>query len=202
LEDQPATGLTVGFPLAKAALPRQTSVMTLRLAGCLVSTVMLASCASLPPPATVPSVDLARYSGDWYEIESFPAWFQRGCAGTKASYTPTPDGRIRVINTCTRGQKSVSIEGVARVVPESNNSKLKVQFFWPFEGDYWILELDPAYRWAAVGHPNRKYLWILARDPQLDPAELAGIRAKLAAKGYDINRLRRTPAAGQVPTDP
>jgi apolipoprotein D and lipocalin family protein len=201
LEDQPATGLIVGFPLAKAALPRQTSVMTLRLAGCLVSTVMLASCASLPLPATVPSVDLARYAGDWYEIESFPAWFQRGCAGTKASYTPAPDGRIRVINTCTRGQKSLSIEGVARVVPESNNSKLKVRFFWPFEGDYWILELDPAYRWAAVGHPNRQYLWILSRDPQLDPAELAGIRAKLAAKGYDINRLRRTPPAGQVPND-
>jgi apolipoprotein D and lipocalin family protein len=202
LEDKPATGLIVGFPLAKAALPRQTSVMTLRLAGCLVSTVMLASCASLPPPATVPSVDLARYSGDWYEIESFPAWFQRGCAGTKASYTPAPDGRIRVVNTCTRGQKSVSIAGSARVVRGSNNSKLKVRFFWPFEGDYWILELDPAYRWAAVGHPNRQYLWILARDPQLDPAELAGIRAKLAAKGYDINRLRRTPAAGQVPNDP
>jgi apolipoprotein D and lipocalin family protein len=202
LADEPATGLIVGFSLAKAVSPRQTSVMTLRLAGCLASTVLLASCASLPPPATVPSVDLARYSGDWYEIESFPAWFQRGCAGTKASYTPAPDGRIRVVNTCTRGQKSVSIEGVARVVPESNNSKLKVRFFWPFEGDYWILELDPAYRWAAVGHPNRQYLWILARDPQLDPAELAGIRAKLAAKGYDINRLRRTPPAGQVPNDP
>jgi apolipoprotein D and lipocalin family protein len=202
LEDQPATGLIVGFSLAKAVSPRQTSVMTLRLAGCLVSTVMLASCASLPPPATVPSVDLARYAGDWYEIESFPAWFQRGCAGTKASYTPAPDGRIRVVNTCTRGQKSVSIAGSARVVRGSNNSKLKVRFFWPFEGDYWILELDPAYRWAAVGHPNRQYLWILARDPQLDPAELAGIRAKLAAKGYDINRLRRTPPAGQVPNDP
>ena len=175
--------------------------MTLRLAGCLASTLMLASCASLPPPATVPSVDLARYAGDWYEIESFPAWFQRGCTGTKARYTPAPDGRIRVINTCTRGEKPVSIEGSARVVRGSNNSKLKVRFFWPFEGDYWILDLDPAYRWAAVGHPNRKYLWILARDPQLDPAELASIRAKLAAKGYDINRLRRTPAAGKVSTD-
>lgn len=176
--------------------------MTLRLAGYLASTVMLASCASLPTPATAPSVDLARYAGDWYEIESFPAWFQRGCTGTKANYTPMPDGRIRVINTCTRGQKSVHIEGVARVVPKSNNSKLKVRFFWPFEGDYWILELDPAYRWAAVGHPNRKYLWILARDPQLDSAELASIRAKLAAKGYDINRLRPTPPADKISTAP
>ena len=171
--------------------------MTLRIAGGLACITLLASCASLPPPATVPSVDLGRYAGDWYEIESFPTWFQRGCTGTKANYTPAPDGRIRVINTCTRGEKPVSIEGSARVVPGSNNTKLKVRFFWPFEGDYWILELDPAYRWAAVGHPNRRYLWILSRAPQLDPAELESIRAKLAAKGYDISRLRPTPAAGK-----
>lgn len=140
-------------------------------------------------------MDLARYAGDWHEIESFPNWFQRGCVGTKANYAPAPGGKIRVVNTCNRSGKPVSIEGSARVVPGSNNAKLKVRFFWPFEGDYWILELDPAYRWAAVGHPNRRYLWILARAPQLDPAELESIRAKLAAKGYDISRLRPTQAA-------
>lgn len=169
--------------------------MTLQIAGLLACIVLLSSCASLPPPPTVPSVDLARYAGDWHEIESFPNWFQRGCAGTKANYALAPSGKIRVVNTCTRGGKPLSIEGSARVVPGSNNTKLKVRFFWPFEGDYWILELDPAYRWAAVGHPNRRYLWILARAPQLDPTELESIRAKLAAKGYDINRLRPTPAA-------
>lgn len=163
-----------------------------------VATLALCACATrLPPPATVPSVDLARYAGDWYEIESFPAWFQRGCAATKASYTPLPDGKIRVVNTCQRHGRPVSIEGTARVVPGSNNSKLKVRFFWPFEGDYWILDLDPAYRWAAVGHPNRRYLWILSRTPQLDPALLASIRTRLAAQGYDISRLRATPSADQ-----
>lgn len=173
--------------------------MTLRLAGNLASVMFLASCVSVPPPATVPSVDLARYAGDWYEIESFPNWFQRGCSDTKASYTPIPDGRIRVINTCVRGGKAVRIEGSARVVPDSNNSKLKVRFFWPFEGDYWILELDPAYRWAAVGHPNRRYLWILARTPQLDSLQVASIRSKLAAKGYDVSRLRPTDVASRIP---
>jgi len=107
------------------------------------------------------------------------------------------DGRIRVVNTCTRGAKPVSIEGVARVVPGSNNTKLKVRFFWPFEGDYWILELDRDYRWAAVGDPSRKYLWILARNPDLEAGQLADIRLKLAAKGYDISRLRRTPRVEQ-----
>jgi apolipoprotein D and lipocalin family protein len=99
-------------------------------------------------------------------------------------------------NTCERSGRPVRIEGTARVVPGSNNSKLKVRFFWPFEGDYWILDLDPSYRWAAVGHPNRKYLWILARSPQLEPDELSRIRQRMAAQGYDITRLRPTPRSG------
>lgn len=171
--------------------------MICRLAACLALPALLASCASVPPPSTIPSVDLARYAGEWHEIESFPSWFQRGCAATKATYTPLPDGKIRVINTCERNGRPVSIEGTARVVPGSNNAKLKVRFFWPFEGDYWILDLDPSYRWAAVGHPNRKYLWILSRTPQLEPALLASIRSRLAAQGYDISRLRPTPPAAR-----
>lgn len=169
--------------------------MTNRTAGCFASALLLASCSTVPPPRTAATVDLSRYAGDWYEIEAFPNWFQRGCTGTKASYTPLPGGKIRVVNTCRRGGKDVSIEGSARVVAGSNNSKLKVRFFWPFEGDYWILDVDPSYRWAAVGHPGRKYLWILSRTKQLDPDLLARIRSRLAAQGYDITRLRPTPAA-------
>jgi apolipoprotein D and lipocalin family protein len=95
-----------------------------------------------------------------------------------------------VVNTCARRGKTASVKGTARVVPGSNNSKLKVSFFGPFEGDYWILELDPAYRWVAVGSPDRRYLWILARTPQIDPALLGRIRARLAAQGFDVSRLR------------
>ena len=171
--------------------------MTLRLAGCLASAGLLSACTSLPPPQTVAAVDLARYAGPWYEIESFPNWFQDGCAETKAEYTPRPDGRIRVVNTCERRGRPVRMEGTARAVPGSNNSKLKVRFFWPFEGDYWILDLDPVYRWAAVGHPNRNHLWILARQKPLDPEILQGIRSRLAAKSYDVSRLRPTPFSEQ-----
>jgi apolipoprotein D and lipocalin family protein len=154
--------------------------------------LLLCSCATthLHPPVTVSSVDLQRYAGEWYEIESFPTWFQRGCEASKAVYTPLADGTIEVVNTCARRGKTASVKGTARVVPGSNNSKLKVSFFGPVEGDYWILELDPAYRWVAVGSPDRRYLWILARTPQIDPALLGRIRARLAAQGFDVSRLR------------
>ena len=171
--------------------------MLARLSLCAATALLAASCASVPPPSTVASVDLGRYAGDWYEIESSPTWFQRGCTGTKAAYTPGPDGKIRVVNTCRRNGKAAKIEGTARVVPGSNNSKLKVSFFWPFEGDYWILDLDPDYRWAAVGSPDRNYLWILAREQSLTPAVLEGIRERVAGQGYDISRLRpASPASG------
>jgi apolipoprotein D and lipocalin family protein len=160
------------------------------------ASLLLCSCAAhLPPPTTVPSVNLARYAGEWYEIESFPAWFQSGCSGTKATYTPNPDGTIQVVNTCERRGRPATATGTARVVPGSNNSKLKVRFFGPFEGDYWILELDPTYRWAVVGSPDRRFLWILSRTPHLDPALLGRIRARAAAQGFDVSRLRPTAAA-------
>ena len=169
----------------------------IRAAGVCLTAFLLCSCATrLPPPATVGAVDLNRYAGEWYEIESFPSWFQSGCTGTKAAYTPQADGTVKVVNTCVRrGGRPTSIEGSARVVPGSNNDKLKVRLFGPFEGDYWIIALDPGYRWAAVGTPDRRYLWVLAREPQLDPAILGRIRARLAAQGFDVSRLRPTPPA-------
>mgnify|MGYP000087239016 CR=1 FL=1 len=58
-------------------------------------------------------------------------------------------------------------------------AKLEVQFFWPFHGDYWIIELDPDYRYAAVRHPSRDYLWILARTPALDPSLYRALLTRL-----------------------
>lgn len=163
--------------------------MNLRIPAAVFAAGLLCSCSSVPPPSTVQSVDLNRYAGDWYEVEAFPNFFQRGCEKSKANYAPMPGGKIRVVNSCIRNGKPASITGTATPVPGSNNSKLKVRFFGPFAGDYWILDLDKDYRWAAVGHPNREYLWILARTPKLDAATLAGIRTRLAAQGYDIGRL-------------
>ncbi len=162
------------------------------LALCLAA-LALAGCATpLPPPATVPRVDLGRYAGLWYEIESFPSVFQSGCECTTAEYRPLSDGTVEVVNSCYRGGRLRTIRGTARAMPGSGEARLKVRFGMPLQGDYWILDLDPDYRWAAVGTPDRNFLWILARQPFLDPVELGRIRARLAAQGYDVSRLRST----------
>ena len=156
-----------------------------------------------PPPRVVDGVDLDRYLGRWYEIASFPQRFQRGCVATRATYSKREDGRIRVVNECRDGSldgELRSIEGVAWVSdPEQSQAKLEVQFFWPFRGDYWILALDPGYRHALVGNPDRDSLWILSRTPKLDEESLAALRADAAALGFDVDRLQRTLQSGAVP---
>jgi apolipoprotein D and lipocalin family protein len=114
-------------------------------------------------------VDLSRYAGKWYEIARLPNRFQRDCAcNTTATYTLRADGKITVLNECRQADgRQKSAKGTARVADATGlNTKLKV--FWPFSGDYWITDLDPEYRWAVVGEPGRRYLWILSRQPQMD----------------------------------
>ncbi len=143
------------------------------------------------PVTAVSAVDLARYSGIWYEIAKIPNRFQKQCAsGTTAEYTVRGDGRIVVVNRCIKNDGSADeAEGVAKVVDESTHAKLKVSFVsvlgWrPFWGDYWIIGLDEDYRWAIVGTPDRKYGWILARTRTLDVDTMEAIFAIIERNGY------------------
>jgi len=148
------------------------------------------------PVVSVPSVDLARYSGKWFEIASFPMFFQRSCvADTTAEYASAPDGGITVHNRCRTDKGFDDATGKATVVEGSANSRLKVSFFWPFKADYWIVGLDPQYRWAVVGNPNRKYLWVLSRTAQLQPDLLQAALASASAQGFDLAELRYTTQA-------
>jgi apolipoprotein D and lipocalin family protein len=144
---------------------------------------------------TVPQVDLKRYAGLWYEIASYPQRFQKGCTCTTAQYTPTEQGYIIVENRChkdsTNGKQSY-IKGKAFIEKNTGNAKLKVQFFWPFTGKYWIIDLADDFSYAVVSHPNRKYLWILSRIPQLDAKTYQKILNSLTEKGFDLSTLQTT----------
>jgi apolipoprotein D and lipocalin family protein len=159
--------------------------------------LMLTGCGgSHPPLPTVDGVDLDRYLGTWYEIARYPAPFQEGCVATSATYSEREDGGIRVMNRClveTLDGELREAEGRARIVDSDTNAKLKVTFFWPFYGDYWVLGLGDAYEWALVGEPSRKYLWILSRTRQMAPGVLDEIVGRLPALGYDADRLLLTP---------
>lgn len=158
--------------------------------------LLLASCASSSPVLTplevVPHVDVARYIGRWYEIASFPQRFQKGCTDSRADYRLLDNGKIEVINSCLKDGKVDAAKGKAWVVDKSTNAKLKVSFFWPFRGDYWIIELGKDYEYAVVSSPNRKYLWILSRTPKMDEVLYGRIVDGLRERGFDEALLRRT----------
>lgn len=167
----------------------------------LLISVLLASsslmAADLPPVQSVANVDLARYIGTWHEIARFAMYFQNQCVGdVTANYSKMDNGKIKVINRCrTQDGKFDQAEGSASVVENTGNSQLKVSFFWPFRADYWVIGLDPDYRWAVVGNPNRKYLWILSRDKTISPNDLAAAKASAAAQGYDLTQLINSESA-------
>lgn len=144
------------------------------------------------PPQTVESVDIKRYMGTWYEIARYPHSFEQNCTGVSAEYARNEDGTIKVTNTCylhnLSGEKSVA-HGEAYAVKGSKGAKLRVSFFWPFYGDYWILELASDYRYALVGSPDRNYLWILSRTKTLVPKDRAYLLRRLKAAGYTQKNL-------------
>lgn len=143
------------------------------------------------PPDTVSFVDLSKYTGRWFEIARYPHRFEKGCAGVTADYSLELDGTIAVINTCRQEDrgKIKTAQGWAKVVDTQSNAKLKVSFFWPFYGDYWILKLDPDYRYAIVGAPSRKYVWILSRTPTIPDELLGKLIQEICSFGYDPARL-------------
>jgi len=145
----------------------------------------------------VPKVDLTRYMGAWYSIASIPQVFDRKCVGgTTATYTLNEDGTVAVLNACYLSDGGLTqAKGVAWVADTKTNAKLKVTFI-PFlrlnflAGDYWIIDLGPDYEYAVVGHPSRKYGWILSRTPELPEDVLPGIIQRLEAQGYDFSQFQ------------
>jgi apolipoprotein D and lipocalin family protein len=174
------------------------------------SVLLLALCLPAPGPLAraeevpmepVPTLDLERYAGVWYEIARLPNRFQKKCAhSVVARYELRDDGRLNVVNECVEEDGTVSrAKGVARLSdPEAPPSRLKVRFAPAFLsflsavwGDYWVIDLAPDYSYAVVGEPKRRYLWILARSPQLPEPLYEEILAR-AARFYDVSGVVRT----------
>lgn len=143
-------------------------------------------------PAVVSYVDLKKYSGTWYEIARLPFFFERKLTCCTATYTIREDGKVTVINSgyyiSDRSKKSSSA-GIAWVPDENSPAKLKVQFFWPFSGDYWIIYLEKDYKYVLVGNPSFDNLWILSREKKMDEATYDMLLMKATDNGFNIKPI-------------
>jgi len=185
-----------------------------------VAMLIMTGCVGMEsrqPLPTALSVDLTRYAGTWYEIARLPIWFQRHCVDSKAMYTILPDNKIGVHNECVTDSGTLDqVDGVATVVDPTTNARLAVTFDNFFarlvgpsrHGNYWIIDLDTEYRVAMVGTPDRRYLWILSRAPQLDDAIYQRLIARAQTLGFPISDLiktqrsfNRSTSCGERPTE-
>lgn len=154
-----------------------------------IGTILFLTSCSYKPLDTVRFVDVQRYTGKWYEIAHLPTSFQKGCSCTTAEYSVINETTLGVKNTCKKGANWDVANGKAFVKDRQTNSKLTVQFFWPFKGKYWIIDLAEDYSYAVVAHPNRKYLWILSRTPQMERNTYNRILEEVKSKGFPVNNL-------------
>jgi len=153
------------------------------------------------PVKTIPSLDVPRYLGTWYEIAKYPNWFQRKClSNTQAVYSAKADGTLKVLNSCKTADGEISqAEGAARQIGAKDSPKLEVRFapawlsFIPLVwGDYWVIDLDAQYQVAVVSDPSREYLWILSRTPQLDKKVYEDILQRIQNQQFDVRKLELT----------
>lgn len=157
--------------------------------------ICLFSCKSHPSLPTVSNVDLKQYMGKWYEVAKLPNSFEKGLVCITAEYQLTKDGNVEVFN---RGRdiKNTSIKKSARavaVLPDKKRpGELKVSFFRPFYGNYYIIALDSNYQYSLVGDPSRKYLWVLSRNRSLDPLVYDRLLEIAKSKGFDISKVEKT----------
>ncbi len=172
--------------------------LTLALFALIACTLVACSTAPTAPMATVPSIDLNRYLGNWYQVSFIPNRFQAMCVSdTQANYalqdTWTGDS-IRVTNRCRDKNGAIeTAQGVAKIVEGSNNAKLKVAFFRPFYGNYWVLALGDSYDWVLVGEPKRQFGWVLSRKPLLDAASLDSAMNRAEKLGYTRGQFVNSP---------
>ncbi|MCC5864811.1 MAG: lipocalin family protein [Wenzhouxiangella sp.] len=141
-------------------------------------------------------VDLERYMGQWYVIANIPYFGERGNVAGRAIYQMRDDGRMDDIYLYRKGdfdQPERRLEGIAWVVDQDTQARWKVRFYWPLTFDYYIVDLDPDYQWTLVGHPSRRYAWIMAREPRMDDALYQQLLARLAELQFDANALKKVP---------
>lgn len=145
-----------------------------------------------PPLEVVKKVDIEQYTGTWYEIARLPNRFEKGLKCVTATYKMREDGKITVINKghkIDNPQETKQVQGWAKIPNPEVPGKIKVTFFWPFFGKYWIIDLDENYQHALVGAPSREYLWILSRTKEMKETTYNNIIKTADEKGFDTSRM-------------
>ncbi|MDO6763020.1 lipocalin family protein [Agarivorans sp. 1_MG-2023] len=158
-----------------------------------VAVLLISACSGKPEGIEpVSNFQLQKYLGTWYEVARLDHSFERGMSHVTATYSLRDDGKVTVLNKgfSEQEQQWFEAEGIAQFVDSPDIGHLKVSFFRPFYGAYVVFALDEQdYQYALVAGPNRKYLWLLARTPDLAHQVKRDLVHEAKDLGYDVDAL-------------
>lgn len=164
-----------------------------------------ASCSSPMPLPTVQDVDLERFMGDWFVLAHVPASIERKAFNAVESYALRDDGKVATTYVFRKGGFDGPLKEyrpVGTVRDRETNATWDMQFLWPFQAEYLIVELDDEYSVTIIGRSKLDYVWVMARTPEISPERWTALEAKLVELGYDLTRLRRVPQQWPDPQHP
>ena len=171
-------------------------MLTARLSGVLALVLMLSACTSAPTIPVAERVDLERFMGDWYVIANIPTSAEKGAHNAVESYRLDKDGSIATTFTFREGsfdgpEKIMRPRGFIR--DRESNAVWGMQFIWPIKAEYLIAHVDEDYTETIIARSRRDYVWVMARTPQIPPADFERLRQQVADLGYDVSRLQKVP---------
>ena len=136
-------------------------------------------------------IDYSAYAGKWYSLYSIPTFIDKNWKQTIEYYTLVDDEHFDVLTTYHKegNQEEHSVRSKLFFDVDKPDGDMKAQFLWPFKAGYWVIELAEDYSYVVVGHPDRKYLFIMARQPEMDPILLKDIIERCRQMGYDTGSL-------------
>ncbi len=168
----------------------------LRATGVALLATLTTACTTAQPLPTVPYVDLERFMGDWYVIANIPTFIETDAYNAVETYRLQDDGSIDTVFTFRKGgfdgkQKRHNPRGF--VLNTETNAEWGMRFIWPIKADYRVFYLDEAYSITVIGRNKRDYVWLMAREPEIDPGQYERIIGLIADAGYDVSKIRRVP---------
>jgi len=160
-----------------------------------LSLLTLAPAVKAQEVTPVPKLDLNKFTGTWYEMARYPNKRQKNCTKDAIVLIAKADktDHIQIVTSCDTKTPYADVRnGTGKAQDKSGDGKLKVSYMWPFTSKYWVLGYGEDYRWALIGSPNHKNLWILSKTPTLNQEVLTEIRAKATAEGFAPGKLVTT----------
>lgn len=143
-------------------------------------------------PDVVKDIDLNQFCGTWYEIARLPNKHEKELVEVTSTLKRTDNGDFLIENRGYKGSrdgKSVTVKGKIVIPNHNEDGAMKVKIWW-LSIDYRVIDIDKEnYQYALISTDSKKYLWILSKQPVMDPIQFNNIVSTARDKGFNVGKL-------------